>query len=77
MAATTLETLARSAPCELSADIWADLSPFFEPGGCYQTPSWNNAVAEAGRLVGFRSFPDNLNAFLDAVLTSLTARVTA
>jgi hypothetical protein len=73
VAATTLEMLAQATPVDLSPEIWADLASFFEPGGNYQSPAWDRAIAETARLIGFRTYPEDLNEFLDGFLAKLTA----
>jgi hypothetical protein len=77
VAATTLEMLAQAVPADISSQLWAGLAPFFETSGDYQSPAWAFAVTETARLVGFRTYPADLNSFLDGLLTRLTAPVNA
>jgi hypothetical protein len=76
-AASMLAAMARSEPSLISEPIWEHLQRFIEPGGCYRTPKWNDALSETARHVAFHgAAPESLNEFLDDVLIRLTSAQT-
>ena len=65
-AAESLEVLAQAAPADIGASTWSRLESRLQPG--YRTAQWADNVSEAAKLVGFKSFPETLDAFLTALL---------